>query len=234
MSNRLNPSHNDALDARRAITGEIRERVRVLPVSPFDWSTFDPAAVLQGKSGATDLRLVTLGQLLCAAPARSEELRALWKECVVTAAFALQVAPHLGADANTSAIAGLLHRLGDILTIRAIGEIEHASHVRLDSASKTDLCAAHGDELLERTVRAWGIPPRAAATAAGWRRLREFPAAAADAAAVYLSRLFAIEQITPQFCAPGVIDCAIEEMGLDAASIERCRRRLSRLVARIL
>ena len=45
--------------------------------------------------------------------------------------------------------------------------------------------------ILERAVRAWGVPARAAATAAEWRRLREFPGAAADAAAVYLSRLFA-------------------------------------------
>ena len=161
---------------------------------------------LQGNSGATDLRLVTLGQLLCAAPARSAELRAMWKECVITAAFALQLAPRLGGDANTSAIAGLLHRLGDMLTIRAIAEVEHASRVRLDSASKADLCAVHGGELLERAVRAWGIPARAAATAAEWRRLREFPGAAADAAAVYLARLFAIELIAPQFCAPGVVD----------------------------
>ena len=192
---------------------------------------FDPAAVLQDNSGAIDLRLVTLGQMLCTAPARSAELRAMWKECVITAAFALQVAPRLGGDANTSAIAGLLHRLGDMLTIRAIGEIEHASHVRLDSASKSDLCAAHGGELLDRTVRAWGIPARAAATAAEWRRLRDFPGAAADAAAVYLARLFAIELIAPQFCAPGVIECAIEEMGLDCASLASMRSDAS--IARI-
>ena len=227
MSNRLNPSLNDALDARRAITAEIRERMRVLPASPFDWSSFDPAVVLRVNSGTTDLRLVTLGQLLCAAPARSAELRAMWKECVVTAAFALQVAPRLGGDGNTSAIAGLLHRLGDMLTIRAIAEIEYASHVRLDPASKADLCAAHGGELLDRTVRAWGIPVRAAATAAEWRRLRDFPDAAADAAAVYLSRLIAIELIAPRFCAPGVIECAAEEMGLDAASLADLRGDVS-------
>ena len=223
MSNQLHPSHNDALDARRAVTGQIRALLQATPASPFDWTSFDPAAVFAGNRGATDLRLVTLGQLLCTAPARTAELRAMWKECRVTAAFALQVAPRLGGDAKTSAIAGLLHRLGDMLTIRGIAEIEHASHVRLDTASKSDLCAAHGGELLDRTVRAWGVPARAAATAAEWRRLREFPAAAADAAAVYLARLFAIELIAPQFCAPGVVECAIEEMGLEAASLDGLR-----------
>ena len=63
-------------------------------------------------------------------------------------------------------------------------------------------------------MRAWGVPVRAAATAAEWRRLRDFPDAAADATAVYLGRLFAIELISPQFCAPGAVDGAALEAGL--------------------
>jgi len=78
-------------------------------------------------------------------------------------------------------------------------------------------------DLLERVVRSWAVPARAAATAAEWRRLREFPGAAADAAAVYLARLFALELISPQFCAPGVVEHAIEELGLDAAKLEAVR-----------
>lgn len=223
MSNRTNSAVSDALDARRAITAELRERLQELPATPFDWSSFDPTAALSGGEGPIDLRLVTLSRMLCTAPARSAELRALWNESVVTAAFAQGVAVHLGADPKTSAVAGLLHRLGDMLTIRAIAEIEYASRVRLDSSSKAALCVEHGVELLERVVRSWGVPARAAATAAEWRRLREFPGAAADAAAVYLARLFALELISPQFCAPGVVEHAIEELGLDAAKLEGVR-----------
>ena len=89
--------------------------------------------------------------------------------------------------------------------------------MRLDPASKAALCVEHGGELLDRVVRAWGVPPRAAATAAEWRRLREFPGAAADAATVYLARLFALELIAPQFCAPGIVEHAAEELGLERA-----------------
>ena len=78
-------------------------------------------------------------------------------------------------------------------------------------------------EQLERAVRAWGVPARAAATAAEWRRLREFPSAAADATAVYLARLFAIELLSPQFCAPGVLEHAAEEAGLDPAVLSGVR-----------
>jgi hypothetical protein len=36
--------------------------------------------------------------------------------------------------------------------------------------------------------------------------------------------LFAIERLSPQFCAPGMIEHACEEAGLDAATIEELRR----------
>jgi hypothetical protein len=223
MLNRSNPAVREALDARHAISLEIRERLRELPPTPFDWSTFDPQDALLGHAATPDLRLGTLARTLCVAPARAAELRALWKECVATAAYAIQLAPLLNADVTASAIAGLLHRLGDMLTIRAIATFEHAERQRLDGASKADLCAAHGGELLDRVVRAWGVPPRAAATAAEWRRLREFPGAAAEATAVYLARLLAIEAISPEFCAPGLIDRAAEEVGLDAGKLDSVR-----------
>jgi hypothetical protein len=110
-----------------------------------------------------------------------------------------------------------------MLTLRAIAQSEHASLLRLDASGKAELCAVHGTEQAERVLRAWGVPARAAATAVEWRRLREFPAAAADAAAVYLARLFAIETISPEFCAPGVVDRAVEEVGLDPASLAALR-----------
>ena len=223
MLNRSNPAVREALDARHAISLEMRERLREFPPSPFDWANFDPEAALLGPAASPELALATLARTLCVAPARSAELRALWKECVATAAFALKLAPLLGADAQASAIAGLLHRLGDMLTIRAIGAFEHAEHQRIDASGKAELCATHGGELLERVVRAWRVPPRAAATAAEWRRLREFPGAAAEATAVYLARLLAIEAISPEFCAPGLIELAAEEVGLEPARLAAIR-----------
>jgi hypothetical protein len=226
MLNRTLSSGSEALDARRAVAADLRNALREIPPTPFDWANFDIEEALRG-SGAdgntSNLPLTALARLLCSAPARSPELRALWNECVVTASFAVRLAPVLNADAGVSGIAGLLHRLGDLLTLRALGTAEHAARARLDAAGKADLCAEHAAEQLDRAVRAWGIPPRAAAVAAEWRRLREFPSAAAEATAVYLARLFAIEQLAPQFCAPGMIEHACEEAGLDAARISSFR-----------
>lgn len=232
MSNRTNIAPSAALDARRVIAAELRERAREVPPAPFDWTGFDPGGALGEAGVSPDLRLAALQRLLCTSPARSAELRGLWNECVITAAFAWRLAPDLRGDANTAAIAGLLHRLGDILTIRAIAAIEHAAQVRLDAVGKADLCAELGVGLLDRTLRAWGVPVRAAATAAEWRRLRDFPDAAADATAVYLGRLFALELISPQFCAPGAVDAAAGESGITAerSSALRADAAMARLL----
>jgi len=221
MSNRSGPAVKDAFVAHRTITMGLHERLREIPASPLDWSAFD-VAILDARNGSGQV-LPALEKLLCTAPARTAELRSLWRESVITAAFACRLAPRVGADVGTSVIAGLLHRLGDMLTIRGIAAIEQEAHIRLDAAGRSDLCAVHGEEQLERTVRAWRVPPRAAATAAEWRRLREFPDVARDAATVYLARLLAIELITPEFCAPGVVDLACEEAGLDAAALSAIR-----------
>ena len=223
MSNRSSTAPHAALDARRVVTAGLRERAGELPASPFDWAAFDPGIALRAEGASPDLRLQALQRLLCTSPARSAELRGLWNESVITAAFAWRLAPDFGGDANTAAIAGLLHRLGDILTLRAIAAIEHQAQVRLDAVNKADLCAELGVGLLDRTLRAWGVPVRAAATAAEWRRLRDFPDAASDATAVYLGRLFALELIAPQFCAPGSVDAAAREAGITTGRLSGLR-----------
>jgi hypothetical protein len=76
------------------------------------------------------------------------------------------------------------------------------------------------------------VPVSAAATAAEWRRLRDFPDAAADATAVYLGRLLAIELISPQFCAPGTVDGAAAELGLPADRLSGLRADAT--IARLL
>jgi hypothetical protein len=215
MLNRSNALPKESLDARRAITHELRERLKEVPASPCDWTRTDELFAAP--------RLAALTLLLCSSQTRSAELQALWTESVITGAYSRNLAPKFGADASTSAIAGMLHRLGDILTIRAIAGAEQAAGMRIDAPSKADLCSQHGGKQLERTLRAWGVPPKAAATASQWRRLRDFPGAAAEASAVYLGRLLALELVAPQFCAPGAVDHAIEELGLAPNTLSMLR-----------
>ena len=76
MLNRPNTVAREALDARHALSLEMRERLREFPPSPFDWAGFDPESALLGISASPDL--ASLARVLCVAPARSTELRALW------------------------------------------------------------------------------------------------------------------------------------------------------------
>ena len=222
MLNRMKTASSEALDLRREIRTGILEELRVLPESPFEWASFEPGKAF-GAGAAPDPQLVQLSRIVCNAPARSAELRSMWNESIITAAFAWRLAPHLGSDADSCAIAGLLHRFGDLLTLRALGAVEYATRLRLDAPGKAGLCVELGEQQLERVVRAWRIPPRAALTAAEWRRLRDFPDAAADATTVYLSRLLALELISPQFCAPGVLEHAVEEARVNPAVLARIR-----------
>jgi len=223
MLNQLEPVAGE-LEARRAVAQGLRVNSFEVPPSPIEWAEFDAVAVLGGPELARDPALAALGQRLCEAPARTSELRALWQECLVTAAFAVRLAPRLGGDARTSAIAALLHRLGDMLALHAIGAAEQAARVHLDGPSKHEMCALHGGALLERALRAWRVPARAATTAAEWRRLHEFPTAAADAATVYLARLMSLELISPQYCVPGVVEHAATEIGLDVRVADEVRQ----------
>ena len=63
MSNRTNSAVSHALDAHRAITAELHQRLQELPPSPFDWDSFDPSAALRIGDGSIDLRLVTLSRI---------------------------------------------------------------------------------------------------------------------------------------------------------------------------
>src|SRR4051812_45403738 len=104
MSNRSGTAPSAALDARRVIAVELRERVRDVLPAPFDWAGFD-AGALRGAGAALDARLAAMQRLLCASPARSAELRGLWNESVITAAYASRIAPDLGSEADTAATA---------------------------------------------------------------------------------------------------------------------------------
>jgi len=232
MSNLTGRATPDALDARGLVVAELRERAIEVPASPFDWAAFDAGAVLRVEGASADARLSAMQRQLCSSPARAAELLGLWSESVTTAAFAWRIAGDVGSCPDTAAIAGLVHRLGDILTIRAIAAIEHAGGVRLDAMARHDLCAELGAGMLDRTLRAWGVPARAAAVAVEWRQRLDFPELAADATAIHLGRLLALELLAPQFCAPGALSAAATAAGLCAGRLSALRADAT--IARLL
>ncbi len=211
------------------LPSQLRESLKELPSTPFDWSTFDPALALrsggrQGDANTPDLRLAALTKLLCTAPARAPELRALWNECVVTASFSLRLAP-LSAC-----------RFRHLCDCRAAASTGRPAHPAVDRHARTHharapRCRHPGGPVRRAWRRVCSTVPCAPGAFRPMPRpprpsgadLREFPSAAAEVTVVYLARLFAIERLSPQFCALGMIEHACEEAGVDAAAVDELR-----------
>lgn len=138
-------------------------------------------------------------------------------------------------------VAALLHRCGDALALKMLARVELDYRMQLDGASRRDWCAAHSPELAERLVRTWNLSPQVGACVLGWNRFGESVAGAGqnavgtgERAAVYFGRLFAIEFLQPQFCAPGALDHAAAEMGLSKDRVAQVRQENVRSLIRAL
>lgn len=212
------PVEPRALQARRAVAECFTRRLRELPAAPLDFAALDSWAPLPG---GAELR--ALHRTAFTAAGRHKQLDAIWRESLATAFCASRVARQLGAQVSISAAAGLLHRVGDALTLSAVIHSEADAGVVLDAPSRATLVSQHAGEMAERVLRWWCIPASVAATALGWRRFGEFPAGSKNCAAVYLAHLLAMAWLEPGLCAPGIVESVAGELGLDVAAVADCR-----------
>ncbi|HPF27411.1 MAG TPA: HDOD domain-containing protein [Steroidobacteraceae bacterium] len=212
------PVESHALQARRAVAECFTRRLRDLPAAPLNFAALESWAPLPG---GAELR--ALHRTAFDGAGRQKQLDVIWRDSLATAFCASRVARQLGAQVSVSAAAGLLHRIGDALTLSAVIRSETDAGVVLDAPSRATLVNQHAGETAERVLRWWCIPASVAATALGWRRFGEFPAGPKNCAAVYLAHLLTIEWLEPRLCAPGIVESVAGELGLDAAAVAACR-----------
>lgn len=112
-----------------------------------------------------------------------------------------------------------------------LAQAETETGVRIDDASKSDLCSAHARDLTQGMVHVWQLPEAVGACVVGWRSLGEFTAVSAESAAVYFGHMFAAELLHPQFSAPGALDAAAQAAGLDASTLGCLRAGRARIRA---
>ena len=163
---------------------------------------------------------------LFSAPGRSQQMRAVWRESLVTACVTAQLARLACLDAPVLTAAGLLHRMGDIWALTALARAEAATQVRLVGAAANEAYAARDADLAARMVAAWRLTPDVATAVLGWRSCLDAgsPATALNPAqAVYLGRLLAMEQLHSNFCTPGVIDAAAAELTVSPELLDAVR-----------
>jgi hypothetical protein len=212
---------------RQAVITSFRSRVKSLPLPPtslpdlieslqsgLNFASEDEAGV----RAVTDVR-----KGLFHAPGREQEGCALWREAVATAAFASQLAREQGVSVGVAACSGLLHRAGEAFAQRSMALAESEHGVRMDTPSKSEMCATHGRDIAERLVREWELPAAVGVCVVGWRRLGEFASVSPEAGAVYVGHVLAGELLHPYLTASGALEAAGSELGMSSTSIARAR-----------
>jgi hypothetical protein len=214
------------LKVRNALGRSIASMARDLPAPPAEWRRWGEAVVaaVAGEEPVSGERgtLYQLREALFAAPGGEAAMVSLWREALATAVFACAFATLRGLDAGGTAVAGVLHRAGEAGARRALALAESASGIELDARARLQLCALHAQAFADELIRSWPLPPEVAVAINGWRRFGQFGAVSA-CAAVYLAHLLAEELLNPDSLAPGVVEGAAAELGLDEAEIATLR-----------
>lgn len=168
-----------------------------------------------------------------AVPARAREARLLWREALGTAWCAATIARLTGGSPGTAGVAGLLHRAGEALALRAVATLEGRQGLRLDAASVQAACATYEPELGATLLRHWRLAPGVAAALQGWRRVGESAVPGAEARAVYFGHCYASQLLFAEFPSPGLAEELASQLRLERRELARLRSTLAPLAAAV-
>jgi hypothetical protein len=207
-----------ALEARAAVSRRFSVEARALPAAPLNFGRYASWSLLPERAELESLQTAAFS-----AEGRAPELLALWQETLAAAVCARRVAERFAIDPSACVAAALLHRIGDALALSALARSEDDAGVRLDAPSRADLCATESSPMGQRALRWWCVPPNVAAIVIGWRCFGEYPANDKGPAAVYLAHLLAVEWLSPEVCAPGLVDSVANELGVGVSEARALR-----------
>jgi hypothetical protein len=158
--------------------------------------------------------LLRLRDALFCAPGREVEMRQLWRESLATACTARMVATALGGDAPLLTGAGLLHRLGEVIALRALAEAEFYTGHRLVGTVLRETIAARDEGLIARASGQWALSDNLREIIVDWRT-NTLPDTRSDAGRqLTLAQLVAFEQLHAGQNTPGVVEVACTQMGV--------------------
>jgi HD-like signal output (HDOD) protein len=128
-----------------------------------------------------------------------KEMADLWRESVITALFAQEVARLKRRNVESAYLCGLLHRLGMAVILGRIGEAALKQGVTPEPAQVLELASRHETRVGTQLSIAWSLPPAVAAAIAHWRDPPAAELARAEVMEVALAR-----QISEEFRTPGI------------------------------
>lgn len=127
-----------------------------------------------------------------------EEMAELWRESMVTALFAQEIAKLKQRNAESAYLCGLLHRAGMAVLLSRAGATVLKNRLTPDSGDVIRLADRHEARVGTLLAIAWGLPPAVADTIAHWR-----DPAAAELARMEVMEVALARQISEELRTPG-------------------------------
>jgi HD-like signal output (HDOD) protein len=96
------------------------------------------------------------------------EMTELWRESIITALFAQEVARLKRRNVESAYLCGLLHRVGMAIVLARVGSAALVNRLSPDPRQVSAFAAAHESRVGAQLAQSWSLPPAVTATVAHW------------------------------------------------------------------
>jgi len=127
------------------------------------------------------------------------EMADLWRESVITALFAQEIARLKRRNVESAYLCGLLHRAGMAVILNRVGAAALKHRVTPDPLAVMNAAARQEARVGTHLAIAWGLPPAVSAAIAHWR-----DPVAAEMAKVEVMEVALARQVSDELRTPGV------------------------------
>jgi HD-like signal output (HDOD) protein len=127
-----------------------------------------------------------------------KEMTDLWRESVITALFAQEVARLKRRNVESAYLCGLLHRVGMAVVLSRVGAAALMNRLSPASEHVLEFAAEHEAGVGTQLAKAWNLPPAVAASISHWRDPMQATEYRVEVQEVALAR-----QISDEMRAPG-------------------------------
>ena len=121
----------------------------------------------------------------------------LWRESVITALFAQEIARHKQRDMESAYLCGLLHRVGMAVIMNRVGIAAVKHGIAPEPGQVQQLAARHEARVGTHLAIAWNLPPAVGAAIAHWRDPQGAEEARTEVMEIALARQISDELRTP-------------------------------------
>jgi HD-like signal output (HDOD) protein len=97
-----------------------------------------------------------------------KEMTELWRESIITALFAQEVARLKRRNVESAYLCGLLHRVGMAIVLSRAGTAALTNRIAPDPRAVLPFAAAHEARVGIQLAKSWSLPPAVTATIAHW------------------------------------------------------------------